>query len=56
MRSLRPYQIAFVLVLTALLAGCDRKPQRMRNMPTDAGRSADTKPIKVRPGKEIPPG
>ena len=56
MRSLRPYLIGFVLVLTALLVGCDHKPQPMKNMPTNIDRSGDTKPIKVRPGKEILPG
>jgi hypothetical protein len=56
MRSLRPYQIGFVLVLTALLIGCDRKPPRMKIMPTNIDRSGDTKPIKVQPGKEILPG
>jgi hypothetical protein len=56
MFSLRSCLIAFALVLTALLVGCDRKPQPMRNMPTNINRSGDDKPIKVRPGKEIPPG
>jgi hypothetical protein len=56
MFSLRSCLIAFALVLMGLTAGCDRKPQPMKNMPTDASRAGDTEPIKVRPGKEIPPG
>jgi hypothetical protein len=56
MRSLRPYLLGFVLVLTALLVGCGHKPQPMKNMPTNIDRSGDTKPIKVRPGKDILPG
>jgi hypothetical protein len=56
MFSLRSCLVAFALVVTGFTAGCNCKPQPMRNMPTNIDRSGDNKPIKVRPGKEIPPG
>jgi hypothetical protein len=54
MPSLRSCLIVAALVLSGLAAGCERKPQPMPNMRMETGRNVDTRPIKVRPGKEIP--
>jgi hypothetical protein len=35
MRSLRPFLIAGLLLITGLLAGCNRQPPRMKGQPTD---------------------
>jgi hypothetical protein len=35
MRSLRPFLIAGLLLVSGLLVGCDQQPPRMKNQPTN---------------------
>ncbi len=35
MRFLRPFLIAGLLLMTGLLVGCDKQPERMKNQPTN---------------------
>jgi hypothetical protein len=55
MLSLRSCLIASALLLTGLATGCKREPVRMRNMTMETGRSGDTTPITIRPGKVLQP-
>jgi len=55
MISLRRCLFACLLVLSVLSLGCDRKPPSMKNMVMETGRTGDTKPFTIRPGKEMPP-
>jgi hypothetical protein len=49
MLSLRACLIVAAMVLTGLAAGCQRKPQTMRNMTLESGRTQDTRPVPINP-------